>query len=120
MDSVAEWLRRLLERLDRPPRNVHDRPMTFSNRQSLTVLVVDDDNTARVQIAAILDAHGHRVIEAHNAEWALQLFDKHQPDVALLDVNMPVHDGFWLARRLRERESGKWTPIIFVSARATD
>jgi len=94
--------------------------MPANNRQPLTVLVVDDDNAARVQIAAILDAHGHRVIEAHDAEWALQLFDKHRPDVALLDVNMPVHDGFWLARRLRERESGKWTPIVFLSARATD
>ena len=94
--------------------------MSFSNRTPLTVLVVDDDNAVRVQLAAILDANGHRVIEAHDAEWALELFDKHQPDVALLDVNMPVHDGFWLARRLRERESGKWTPIIFLSARATD
>jgi diguanylate cyclase (GGDEF)-like protein len=94
--------------------------MSFSNRSPLTVLVVDDDNAVRVQLVAILDANGHRVIEAHNAEWALELFDKHRPDVALLDVNMPVHDGFWLARRLRERESGKWTPIIFLSALATD
>ncbi len=94
--------------------------MSFSNRAPLTVLVVDDDNAVRVQLAAILDANGHRVIEAHNAEWALELFDRHRPDVALLDVNMPVHDGFWLARRLRERESGKWTPIIFLSARASD
>ncbi len=94
--------------------------MPFNNRSPLTVLVVDDDNAVRVQIAAMLDANGHRVIEAHDAEWALELFDKHKPDVALLDVNMPVHDGFWLARRLRERESGKWTPIVFLSARTTD
>ena len=94
--------------------------MPFNNRSPLTVLVVDDDNAVRVQLAAMLDANGHRVIEAHDAEWALELFDKHKPDVALLDVNMPVHDGFWLARRLRERESGKWTPIVFLSARTTD
>ncbi len=94
--------------------------MQVPHPSSLTVLVVDDDNAVRVQIAAILDASGHRVIEAHDAEWALELFDRHKPDLALLDVNMPRHDGFWLARRLRERESGRWTPIIFLSALATD
>jgi diguanylate cyclase (GGDEF)-like protein len=94
--------------------------MSSPNRTSLTVLVVDDDNATRVQIAAILDASGHRVIEAHDADWALELFEKHRPDVALLDVNMPRRDGFWLARKLRERESGRWTPILFLSALATD
>lgn len=94
--------------------------MPIDHRAALTVLVVDDDNAVRVQIAALLDANGHRVLEAHDAHWALELFDRHRPDVALLDVNMPEHDGFWLARELRKRESGQWTPIIFLSARATD
>jgi diguanylate cyclase (GGDEF)-like protein len=86
----------------------------------LTVLIVDDDNSVRAQLAAQLDAAGHRAIEAHNATWALQLFERHKPDLVLLDVVMPVHDGYWLARQLRERETGQWTPIIFLSGRDHD
>jgi diguanylate cyclase (GGDEF)-like protein len=94
--------------------------MSLNSRSPLTVLVVDDDAAVRVQLAAILDAHGHRVLEAHDAAWALELFERHQPDLALLDVTMPDHDGFWLAKQLRQRESGRWTPIIFLSGRAKD
>jgi diguanylate cyclase (GGDEF)-like protein len=87
---------------------------------ALTILVVDDDSSVRAQLAALLDTAGHRAIEAHNATWALELFERHQPDLVLLDVVMPIHDGYWLARQLRERETGKWTPIIFLSGRDHD
>jgi diguanylate cyclase (GGDEF)-like protein len=83
----------------------------------LTVLVVDDQSAARVALAANLDALGHRVLEAADADWALELFTRHRPDVVLLDVIMPGQDGYWVARRMREAEPGHWTPIIFLSAR---
>ena len=86
----------------------------------LTVLVVDDDSAVRAHLASLLDAAGHRVLEAHNATWALDLFERHRPDLVLLDVVMPEQDGFWLARQLRERETGQWTPIIFLSSRDRD
>jgi len=86
----------------------------------LTVLVVDDDSAVRAHLAALLDAAGHRVLEAHNATWALDLFERHKPDLVMLDVAMPQHDGYWLARQLRERETGQWTPIIFLSGRDRD
>jgi diguanylate cyclase (GGDEF)-like protein len=87
---------------------------------SLSVLVVDDQDSVRVAIAAELDHAGHRVLEAHDAEWALELFERHRPDLVLLDVTMPHLDGYWLARQLRAREAGTWTPIIFLSARDQD
>lgn len=87
---------------------------------SLSVLVVDDQDSVRVAIAAELDRAGHRVLEAHDATWALELFERHRPDLVLLDVTMPQLDGYWLARQLREREAGTWTPIIFLSARDQD
>jgi diguanylate cyclase (GGDEF)-like protein len=86
----------------------------------LKVLVVDDQDSARVAIAAELDHAGHQVLEAHDAQWALELFARHRPDLVLLDVTMPLLDGYWLARQLREAESGSWTPIIFLSARDQD
>jgi diguanylate cyclase (GGDEF)-like protein len=94
--------------------------MTPPAGSALSILVVDDDNAVRAHLAALLDAAGHRVIEAHDASWALELFERHRPDLVLLDVVMPVHDGYWLARQLRERETGQWTPIIFLSGRDHD
>ncbi|SHN04562.1 GGDEF domain-containing response regulator [Rhizobacter sp. OV335] len=84
---------------------------------SLTILVVDDQPAVRVALVAQLDALGHRVLEAGDATWALDQFQRHQPDLVLLDVVMPGHDGYWLARQMRQAESGRWTPIIFLSAR---
>jgi diguanylate cyclase (GGDEF)-like protein len=84
---------------------------------SLTILVVDDQPGVRVALVAQLDALGHRVLEAGDATWALEQFQRHQPDLVLLDVVMPGHDGYWLARQMRQAESGRWTPIIFLSAR---
>jgi diguanylate cyclase (GGDEF)-like protein len=86
-------------------------------KTSLTVLVVDDQSGVRVALAAQLDALGHRVLEAADAEWGLEQFKRHKPDLVLLDVVMPGYDGYWLARKMRETESGQWTPIIFLSAR---
>lgn len=90
----------------------------------LRILVVDDDEAVRGSIAYHLDRLGHQVIEANGAAWALELFDRHRPDLVISDVHMPDHDGCWLARQVRERDlaSEGWTPIIFLSAltEATD
>ncbi|KQW01587.1 diguanylate cyclase domain-containing protein [Rhizobacter sp. Root1221] len=92
--------------------------MTVSSLHApLSILVVDDQPGVRVAMAAQLDAMGHRVFEAGDATWALDQFQRHKPDLVLLDVVMPGHDGYWLARKMRECEAGHWTPIIFLSAR---
>lgn len=100
--------------------DVHKGDMTLPTSSPLTVLLVDDQDSIRVAIASELDRAGHRVLEAHDATWALELFDRHQPDLVLLDVTMPELDGYWLARKLREKEVGGWTPIIFLSGRDKD
>ncbi len=84
----------------------------------LRILVVDDDESVRGSLAYHLDRLGHQIIEASGAAWALELFDRHRPDLILSDVVMPEHDGYWLARQIRQREahSGEWTPVIFLSA----
>jgi len=82
----------------------------------LRVLVVDDDEAVRGTLAYQLDRLGHQVIEAGDARWALELFERHRPELILSDVDMPELDGYWLARQVREREPGDWTPIIFLSA----
>jgi len=94
--------------------------MLPSSHAPLTILVVDDQSATRVAIAAELDRIGHRVLEADSAEWALQLFERHRPDLVLMDVEMPVHNGYWAAREMRAAEPGGWTPIIFLSQRDQD
>lgn len=86
----------------------------------LTVLVVDDQDSSRVAVSAMLDRHGFRVLEAHSAEWALEQFLNHRPDAVFLDIEMPGFDGYWVAERMRELEPDGWTPIIYLSAHGSD
>lgn len=87
---------------------------------SLKVLVVDDQSSVRVALAAQLDQFGHQVIEAADAAWGLEMFKRHRPDLVLLDVVMPGQDGYWLAKQMRQAEAGQWTPIIFLTSRDQD
>ena len=92
--------------------------MTNIHPQPLRILVVDDDESVRGSIAYHLDRLGHQVIEASSAAWALELFERHRPHMVLSDIVMPEHDGYWLAKGIRQREAqlGVWTPIIFLSS----
>ncbi len=91
--------------------------MLPSSPSPLTILVVDDQSAARVAVVAELDRAGHRALEADSAEWALELFKRYRPDLVLLDIEMPSHDGYWTAQQIRAAEPGGWTPIIFLSQR---
>lgn len=86
----------------------------------LRILVVDDQDVTRRLLAAQLQGIGHAVLEASDPEHALSLFQSRSPDLVLLDVEMPGHDGYWVARQMRATEAGGWTPIIFLSSRDQD
>lgn len=72
----------------------------------LKVLVVDDNRDAAQSMAMLLEAMGVDVAMAHEGEGALEQAARFRPHLALLDIGMPGMDGYTLARRLRERESG--------------
>lgn len=57
------------------------------------VLVVDDAAFMRMRLQKLLTTHGHQVVEAANGLEAISAYEKHQPDVVLLDITMPVMDG---------------------------
>lgn len=67
-----------------------------------SVLVVDDESSIREVTAAWAERLGHEVREAANAADALARMAERPAGVVVSDVNMPDHDGIWLARRLRE------------------
>ena len=80
------------------------------------VLVVDDDHATRVLCSTVLQREGYHVLEATNGQEGLELALDHVPDVVLLDISMPVLDGFGLAAALRADERTRDLPLIFVTA----
>jgi putative two-component system response regulator len=67
-------------------------------------------------IRAHLTLHGYRVIEAANGEEALRQVARHRPDLVLMDVMMPLMDGYQACQRLKRDPATILTPVVFVSA----
>lgn len=78
------------------------------------VLVVDDDEGIIFAIRGILEFEGYEVLEAHNGQEALEVLEDHQPAVVLLDMRMPVLDGWGFAEELRTR--GRHVPLVVMTA----
>jgi two-component system, NtrC family, response regulator AtoC len=78
------------------------------------ILVAEDDRTARVSLAGLLEAEGFQVLTAENGTQAESVLLNQEPDVALLDIRMPGLDGLTLLRRARE--GGSDTALIVMTA----
>jgi CheY-like chemotaxis protein len=82
---------------------------------SLRVLVVDDNVDGADMLAALLTGKGHEARIAHDGPSALKLADTFRPDVALLDIGLPVMDGYELAGQLRRKPGLQNTCFIAVT-----
>lgn len=78
------------------------------------ILVVDDDKNICELLRLYLVKEGYSVTMAHDGEAALTDFDKLHPDLVLLDVMMPVMDGWEVCRKIRAKDN---TPIIMLTAK---
>lgn len=85
---------------------------------SCTVLVVEDDPSARKYIRISLEKAGCQVIEAESGEEALELFERHFPEVALLDIGLPGMDGFEVCQTMRQRRPDM--AILILTGRGDD
>jgi len=79
------------------------------------ILVVDDDLTNRLVLCSLLKDSGFSSVEAVNGEEAVQAVEEHHIDIILMDVMMPVMDGYDAAKIIKERQQ-RFTPIIFLTA----
>ena len=79
------------------------------------IMVVDDDKNARLYIRTVLESNGYLVSSAEDGEKALELLEKEKIDLVILDIMMPVMDGYEFTRILREGDSN--LPILMVSAK---
>lgn len=81
------------------------------------ILVVDDSPIELKLTARILDQAGYEVFTATNGPRALALARETQPDLVLLDLNMPQMDGYEVCRRLKEDEATRAVPVVLYSVR---
>ena len=79
------------------------------------VLVVDDNEDAAETLAHTLEAMGHRVQVAFDGKTALDVAATFHPEVALLDIGLPVMDGYELASRLKRMPGGADVRLIAVT-----
>ncbi len=83
-----------------------------------TVLIVDDMQENRAVLVNMLSNVGFEILEAENGQECLKKFFDYRPEVVLLDLQMPVMNGFETAKHIREFEKIHDTTIIAVSAHA--
>ncbi|MFP5075994.1 response regulator [Rhizobium sp. YIM 134829] len=96
-------------------------PMLPVDRSEIDVLVAEDNDINQFVFAQILEGLGLTYRVAANGEEALQLWQTLRPRLVLMDVSMPVMNGFEATRAIRAREEvGQRTPIVAVTTQALD
>lgn len=89
-----------------------------SKKRNPRILVIDDDNNARLAMRFILEDEGYEVLFAEGGEEALPLAQREQPDLMLMDIMMPKLDGYQVARAIKSQKQLKHVPLIALTARA--
>ena len=82
------------------------------------VLVAEDNPANRELLRELLENRGYDVVEALDGQEALRMVDETQPDILLLDIGMPILDGYAVARRIRENPALAALPILAITAYA--
>jgi DNA-binding response OmpR family regulator len=82
------------------------------------ILVVDDDLDLLSLISFALKQAGYLVVEAKDGKMALAAFERDQPDLAILDVNMPHLSGLEVLKKIRA--DGRMTPVILLTVRSSE
>jgi CheY-like chemotaxis protein len=99
---------------EEPPSPSVVRPRPHGDGRHDTVLVVDDDTSILDTVSAILSGEGYEVVSAASGQEALDAVARKQPQLILLDMRMPLMDGWAVARALREQ--GISIPIVVMTA----
>jgi twitching motility two-component system response regulator PilH len=81
------------------------------------ILIVDDTQADRAHLERIVSEAGHQALLAENGATALDRARRDQPDLILMDINMPEVDGFAATRMLKADESTRNIPVVFVSGK---
>lgn len=83
-----------------------------------TILHIEDNFENRILVRRILQFEGYQVVEAEDALEAMDILQSLQPDLILMDINMPGVDGYTLAARLKARPEFQSIPMVAITANA--
>lgn len=86
----------------------------------LKILVVDDDRTNRLVLNALVTSEGHTAILAQNGAEAVEVYARDRPDIVLMDIMMPVMDGYEATRRIKASSGDGFVPVVFLTAMSDD
>ncbi len=97
---------------------VGDNESLTKNHSSVVrkVLIADDDITNRLVLQGFLNKHGFTVYHAEDGHEAIDVFRREQPDLILMDVMMPVMDGYEATLKIKAECQGRFVPVIFLTA----
>lgn len=90
--------------------------MLTSSEGRQTVLVVDDAPDIRELLRLMLELRGCQVVEAEDGQRAVELAPEVRPALVLMDLSMPVLDGYEATRRIHDQPQLREVPVIAVSA----
>src|SRR6202521_3812577 len=82
------------------------------------ILIAEDNAVNRELLRELLEMRGHTVVEACDGEEALRMIEQRKPDLVLLDIGMPLLDGFGVIRKIRENPRFASMPVVAVTAYA--
>lgn len=83
-----------------------------------TILIAEDNPVNRELLRELLEMRGYAVLETCNGEEAMEQLQKAQPDILLLDLNMPILDGYGTIERIRKHPRFRTLPVLAVTAYA--
>jgi CheY-like chemotaxis protein len=86
--------------------------------EARTILVVDDEVDVLEMIEAGLRSAGYQIVLADSGERAIEMFERHHPDLVICDIRMPGMDGITTITRLREQDPA--LPVVVLTGYLTD
>ena len=88
--------------------------------KDIKVLLVDDEDRLRRVMRDLLEGEGYGIAEAKDGPQALDQVDQYNPDIIVLDLNLPTLDGYGVLTELRSRPSTRDIPVIVLTAKGEE
>jgi signal transduction histidine kinase/DNA-binding response OmpR family regulator len=119
LDEVTLFLHKIKKNNPKPhyliSKTNKQHALTLKNKK---ILIVDDDTRNIFVLASALEDFGAEIVEAENGKLALELLEQHQIDLVLMDIMMPVMDGFQAIKEIRNNKTNSNVPIIAITAKS--
>ncbi len=95
-----------------------ENPQSGIENRQLKILLIEDNEKNRYLTTFLLEKHGYQVVQAEDGQTGIALARQEKPDLILLDIQLPVMDGYAVARELRQNGDLQDVPIVAVTSYA--